>query len=107
MCEALTALFVFAATVFLIEMVRIWVRSLLRSEVSCCGAFIVIPLRKDSENIEMTIREVLRKSADIAPNLKILVWNIEGECEALTICQKLREDTGGFDIVDDISSDIL
>lgn len=103
MCEALTALFIVAATVSLIEMVRRWVRSLLRSEISCCGAFMVIPLRRDSVNIELTIREILRKS----PDIKIYVWNIDGECEALTICQKLREDIGGFDIVDDISSDIL
>lgn len=107
MCEALTALFVVLATVFLIEMIREWVRSLLRSELKCSGVFIVIPLRKDSENIEMTIREVLFKSAEIVPNMKICVWNIDGECEALTICQKLREDIGGFDIVDNISSDIL
>lgn len=107
MCEALTALFVLTATVFIIEFIRVWVHSRLRAEINCCGAFIVIPLRKDSENIEMTIREVLSKSADIAPNMKICVWNIDGECEALTICQKLREDIGGFDIVDDISSDIL
>lgn len=107
MCEALTALFVVLATVFLIEMIRIFVRSLLRSEINCSGLFIVIPLRKDSENIEITIREVLCKFADIIPHMKVYVWNIDGEYEALTICQKLREDIGGFDIVDNISSDIL
>ena len=107
MCEALTALFVVFATVFLIEMIRAWVRSMLRSEIDCCGAFIVIPLRKGDQNIEIIIREVLKKYADISPSMKVFVWNIDGESEPLTICQKLREDIGGFDIVDDISSDIL
>ncbi len=107
MCEAFLALFIVAAAAFLIEIVHKLVHSLLRKHKGSSGAFIVIPLRRDTDNIEMTVREMLQKTADIDPAMKIYVWNIDGECEALTICQKLMEDVGGFEIVDNLTSGIL
>lgn len=103
MSEILFAIFVVLATVFIIETVHIYVCSMLRDDGSLGVAFIVIPLRKDSTDIEMTIREILRKASD----MKIYVWNIDGGDEELIICRKLLEDLGGFEIVESISSEIL
>ena len=103
MSEIFWAVFVVFTTVFLIETVHICVRSILRGGSSCGAAFIVIPLRKDSQDIEMTIRGILRKASD----MKIYVWNIDGGNEELIICRKLLEDLGGFEIVESISSEIL
>lgn len=103
MSEMFLALFVVFATVFIIETVHICVCGMLRDDSSFGAAFIVIPLRKDTRDIEMTIRGILRKSSD----MKIYVWNIDGSEEELIICRKLLEDLGGFEIVESISSEIL
>lgn len=103
MSEMFWAVFVVFTTVFLIETVHICVRGILRGGNSCETAFIVIPLRKDSQDIEMTIRGILRRASD----MKIYVWNIDGGNEELIICRKLLEDLGGFEIVESISSEIL
>ena len=103
MSEMFLAVFVVLATVFIIETVHICVCGFLKDDRSFGAAFIVIPLRKDSTDIEMTIRDVLRKASD----MKIYVWNIDGGDEELIICRKLLEDFGGFEIVENISSEIL
>lgn len=104
MHEGLISVLIVALVVAVIEAANFIIHCLMsKAQSASADVFAVIPLDSDRHNSEYVLREFMGKISDADLHMKIYVLNMGADETELEICRKLRDDIGGFEIVNCIN----
>jgi len=104
MHDGLISILIVAVIVAVIEAANFFIHCLMsKAEDRSADVFVVIPLDSDRHDSEYVLRELMGKLSDADLHMKIYVLNMGADETELEICRKLRDDIGGFEIVNCIN----